>query len=116
MYTHQYARCRCKIRRMSKRVSLILKDDDEAVLAPYLTEGSAAFEALSRWAIGHGIGEVKSEASGLRALLQAGAEALREQVLDAGYAQLAEEFNAPDADAGRRAARDRYIARTEVRL
>jgi hypothetical protein len=35
---------------MSKRVSLILKDADEAVVAPYLSEGSASFEALRLWA------------------------------------------------------------------
>ncbi|MFV0494124.1 hypothetical protein [Mycobacterium sp.] len=96
---------------MSKRVSLILKDADEIAIAPYLSEGSPSFETLRQWAAQrHGV-TIKSEAGALRALLQAGAEALRDQVLDAGYAQLAEEFNATDADSERRTARDRYTRR-----
>lgn len=101
---------------MSKRVSLILKDADEAVIAPYLNEGSASFEVLRLWASQRGESEIKSEAGALRALLQAGAEALRERVLDAGYAQLAAEFNSEPARAERRAARDRYARRTEASL
>jgi hypothetical protein len=97
---------------MSKRVSLILKDADEAVIAPYLDEGSASFEALRRWADHRCGSDIKSEAADLRALLQAGAEALHDHVLDTGYAQLAEEFNTESAHADRRAARDRYAART----
>lgn len=103
---------------MSKRVSLILKDADEAVIAPYLSEGSPAFKVLRQWASQHGEGEgdIKSEASALRALLQAGAEALREHVLDAGYADLAAEFNSEPAHAERQAGRDRYARRTEGHL
>jgi hypothetical protein len=101
---------------MSKRVSLILRDSDEAAISPFLTEGSPAAATLRRWATEHGVGDVRSEASGLRALLQAGAAALREQAIEDGYAQLAEEFNANEGDAVRRAARDRYIARREAGL
>ena len=101
---------------MSKRVSLILKSADEEMLAPYLSEGSASFEALRQWVSQRGDGDIKSEAGALRALLQAGAEALRERVLDAGYAQLAEEFNSESARAERRAARDRYVRRAEAGL
>jgi hypothetical protein len=101
---------------MSKRVSLILKDADEAVITPYLSEGSASFEVLRQWARRRGEGDIKSEASALRALLQAGAEALHEHVLDAGYAQLAAEFNREPARAERQAARDRYVHRTEAGL
>ncbi|MCV7145610.1 hypothetical protein AWC22_25110 [Mycobacterium riyadhense] len=97
-------------------MSLILKDTDEAVVAPYLTEGSASFEVLRQWARQRGEGDIKSEAGALRALLQAGAEALRERVLDAGYAQLAAEFNSEPARAERQAARDRYAHRTEAGL
>lgn len=100
---------------MSKRVSLILKDSDEVAIASYLTEGSVEFEVLNRWAVTQGIGEVTSEASGLRALLQAGVQALREQALDIGYEELARDFNAPELGADRRAARDRYVAREETR-
>lgn len=101
---------------MSKRVSLILKDADEAVIGPYLSEGSASFEVLREWASQRGEGDLKSEASALRALLQAGAEALQERVLDAGYSQLATEFNSEPARAERNAARDRYTRRTEAGL
>ncbi|UHJ58583.1 hypothetical protein LT337_32560 (plasmid) [Mycolicibacterium fortuitum] len=101
---------------MSKRVSLILKDADEAVIAPYLDEQSAAFEVLRQWASQRGEGDVKSEAGALRALLAAGAEALREHVLDAGYAHLASEFNSEPAHVERRTARDRYTRRTEAHL
>lgn len=101
---------------MSKRVSLILKDADQAAIAPYLTEGSAPFEVLRQWASQRGENDIKSEAGALRALLQAGAETLREHVLDAGYAQLAAEFNSEPARAERHAARDRYTRRTEPHL
>ncbi|WP_230981573.1 hypothetical protein [Mycobacterium malmoense] len=99
---------------MSKRVSLILKDADEAVIAPYLSEGSPSFETLRQWASQRGKGDIKSEAGALRVLLQAGAEALREYVLDAGYAQLAAEFNCEPARSERQAAQDRYARRTEA--
>jgi len=98
---------------MSKRVSLILKDADEAALTPYLNEGTAAFEALRQWTDQRGEGDIKSEAGALRALLQAGAEAIGERVLDAGYAKLATEFNNEPANAERRTARDRHARRSK---
>lgn len=97
-------------------MSLILKDGDEAVIGPYLREGSASFEVLRQWASQRGEGDIKSEAGALRALLQAGAEALYELVLDAGYSQLAAEFNSEPAGAERKAARDRYARRAEAGL
>lgn len=93
-----------------------MKDADEVVIAPYLEMNSTAFEALRLWARQHGEGEIKSEASALRALLQAGVQVVRDHALEAGYAQLAQEFNAEPAHKDRRAARDRYTARTEARL
>lgn len=100
---------------MSKRVSLILKDADEAVLAPYLDEDSPAFEVLRQWASQRGQTDIKSEAATLRALLQAGAEAISEHVLEAGYASLADEFNNAADSAERKTARKRYTLRTEAR-
>lgn len=99
----------CTITGMGKRVSLTLRDVDEAVIAPYLAEGTPASEVLRRWASQDGqvAGDIKSEADALRALLRVGAEALQEQVLDAGYEKLASEFNHHSADAERRAARYR---------
>lgn len=111
--------CACfqrKIECMSKRVSLILKDADEAVIAPYLDKDSDAFDMLKQWAEQRGQVGIKTEAAALRALLQAGIETVRNQALDNGYAQLAEEFNAEPAHIERRAARDRYTERTEGRL
>lgn len=97
-------------------MSLILGDSDEAVIAPYLSQGSPAYEVLRHWVSQRGVADdIKSEAAALRALLQAGAEALQEYVLDAGYAQLATEFNSESADVERRTARDRYARRTEGR-
>ncbi|MBU8834203.1 MULTISPECIES: hypothetical protein [Mycobacteriaceae] len=97
---------------MSKRVSLILGDSDEAAIAPYLSQGSPAFEVLRQWASQHDVADdIKSEAAALRALLQAGAEALQEHVLDVGYAQLATEFNSDSANAERRTARNRHERR-----
>ena len=46
-----------------------------------------------------------------RALLRAGADALHEQALDVGYAQLASDFDDLSADADRRVARDRHAQR-----
>ncbi len=108
LYTHT----ECMICVMSKRVSLILKDSDEEAIAPFLSEGSASFEVLRQWASQRGESDIKSEAGALRALLQAGAETLRERVLDVGYAQLASEFNSEPARTERRAARDRYARRS----
>lgn len=100
---------------MSKRASLILKDADEAVIGPYLSEGSLEMNAVREWGKRRGIA-VTSEASALRVLLHAGAEAIQEAVLEAGYASLAGEFNAPRENAERRAARARYADRTDARL
>jgi hypothetical protein len=101
---------------MSKRVSLTLTDADQAVLAPYLSEGSPSFEVLRRWATRRGDSDIKSEAGALRALLKAGAEAFREHAFDTEYAQLASEFNSEPARAERRKARELYSGRTDARL
>ena len=101
---------------MSKRVSLILGDLDEQRVLPFVRTGTGENAALRQWAARHGEPLVKSEASALRALLQAGAEALQDEVLDAGYAALAAEFDDAEARAERRAARDRYAARTDSAL
>jgi hypothetical protein len=74
---------------MSKRLSLILADSDEVAIEPFTRPGTGQHEALRRWAAVHGAGSVTSEAAALRVLLQAGVDALRDDVLDAGYAELA---------------------------
>jgi hypothetical protein len=101
---------------MSKRVSLILGDADEQAIAPFIQSGTGQHEILRLWAARHGDPSVKSEASALRALLQAGVEALRDEVLDAGYADLAAAFSGEVERSERRAARDRYVTRTDASL
>ena len=101
---------------MSKRLSLILGDADQSTIEPFIQAGTEHHKALSRWAEAHGGGSVTSEAAALRALLQAGAVALQEDVLDAGYAELAQVFSGEQERAERRTARDRYAARTDAAL
>ena len=84
------------------------------MIGPYLDEGSPAFEVLRDWASEHNAADdIKSEAAALRALLRAGAEALKDRVLDVGYAQLATQLNTEPSTVERLAARDRYARRTE---
>ena len=90
--------------------------DEESAVAPYIQPGTREYQALQRWAANRGSGEVKSEASALRALLAAGAEALRDDVLDAGYAELATIYSGVDQRDERRIARDRYAARTDSNI
>lgn len=99
---------------MSKRVSLILGDVDERVIAPFIQSGTDQYEVLRQWAARHGDMSVRSEAGALRALLQVAVEALRDEVLDAGYAELASTFHGKAERAERRAARERYVARTDA--
>ncbi len=101
---------------MSKRLSLILGDGDQSTIQPFIQAGTAHHNALRRWAEAHGAGGVNSEAAALRVLLQAGAIALQDDVLDAGYAELAQVFSGQEERAERRTARDRYAARTDAAL
>ena len=100
---------------MSKRVSLILRDADEAMLAPFLNRGSPAFEVLRQWAYhnDYASGDINSDAAVLRILLRVGAVAMHEQILDAGYAQLASEFNSASARFERLAGRVRSASQSD---
>ncbi|HEY5852468.1 MAG TPA: hypothetical protein VIW24_00035 [Aldersonia sp.] len=97
-------------------MSLILRDVDEAAIAPFLSADTTQFEVLRQWVAQRGDPDIRSEAGALRALLHAGVEALRDDVLDAGYAELAAEFHGDTERAERRTARDRYAARTDTSL
>lgn len=102
---------------MSKRVSLILPDLDEAVVAPYVTSGTPENEVLRQWATARGSAVSFTEASALRVLLRAGAERLREEALDSAYADLAAELDGDvERRHERRSARTRYAARTDAHL
>lgn len=99
---------------MTKRLSLILGEGDQLTLEPFIRPGTDQHQVLQRWATEHGVGSVNSEAAAIRALLQAGADALRDDVLDAGYAELAQVYEGTEERDERRTARDRYVARTEA--
>lgn len=99
---------------MSKRVSLILGDADERAVAPFIRSGTDQYEVLRQWAARHGDMSVRSEAGALRALLQVAVEALRDELLDAGYAEMATAFHGNTERTERRAARERYVARTDA--
>lgn len=101
---------------MTKRLSLILGEGDQQQLAPFIQAGTDQNEVLKRWAAMHGVGSVSSEAAALRALLQAGVEALLEDVLNEGYAELAQVYDGVHERDERRLARDRYVTRTEATL
>jgi hypothetical protein len=98
---------------MTKRLSLILGEGDQLQLEPFIQAGTGQHKVLQRWATEHGVGAVNSEAAAIRALLQAGAEALRDDVLDEGYTELAQTYSGAEVRDERRTARDRYVARTE---
>jgi len=99
---------------MTKRLSLILGEGDQLTLEPFIRPGTGQHQVLQQWATEHGVGAVNSEAAAIRVLLQAGAEALAEEVLDAGYAELAQVYGGAEERGERRTARDRYVARTEA--
>jgi len=101
---------------MGKRLSLILGDVDERVLEPFITAGTGEHEVLRIWADSHGLRPVESEAAAIRAVLHAGLEALRDDVLEHAYSELATTFNDPESQPDRRAARDRYAARSDAAL
>lgn len=113
-YTALCTGIRCTVERMTKRLSLILGDHDQSVLEPFIRTGTGQHQVLQRWATDHGVGSVDSEAAAIRALLQAGANALSDDVLDAGYAELAQVYEGTEERSERRSARDRYVARTDA--
>jgi len=98
---------------VTKRLSLILASDDVQRITPFTSPGTDSHHVLQRWATVHGVGPLSSEAAAIRALLQAGVEALQEEVLDQAYVELAQTFHGGSERADRRAARDRYVRRTE---
>jgi hypothetical protein len=99
---------------MAKRLSVILADVDEVRIEPFMESSTPQHAVLQGWVARHGGGNVNSEAAAIRALMWAGAVALQDEVLDIGYAELATFYADDEARAERRAARDRYVARTEA--
>jgi len=96
-----------------KRLSLILADRDQDELAPFVAAGTEHNAVLQRWAAAHGGEPLRSEAAALRALLRVGVEALQDEVLDAGYRNLAASFHDQEQRDERLAARREYAHRAD---
>ena len=90
-----------------------MTDVDQQAVAPWISAGTVEHETLRAWATARGEHVSTTEASALRVLLRAGIEQLRESALEAAYDELAEDLGQPDLAEDRRAARDRYAARTD---
>lgn len=100
---------------MARRTTVTLTDIEDLALAPFTDPDRAEHAALVAWAAEHGESLSNAEAAVLRALLRAGAEALRERVLEQGYAELAAS-RTDDQRAESREARRRYAERTGPKL
>ena len=102
---------------MSKRLSVTLTDEEEAILDVFADADSTEHRALRAWAERHGarMDVTMAEARFLRLLLQAGASSLREEALEEGYAALAESMT-PDDREESAAMRRRYADRTDQHM
>jgi len=100
---------------MAKRLSLSLESEDEAMLARLAVEDSPERRVVLKWTALQGLSpeQIRTEASLLRVLLRMGAERLREEALDEGYAQLAADANRMEKSE-RDEARRRYVRRGEA--
>lgn len=96
-------------------MSVTLDRDDETVMERFAQAGTDERTALLAWAGEHGVpvSAVSSDAALIRALLRVGAESLREQALDAGYAELAAAAETSEEHAEVRRARQRHIDHVE---
>jgi hypothetical protein len=103
---------RCRIRCMARRLSVTLEHEEERVVETFGSPSTPEHAALLEWAAKSGIDRIGSDASLVRALIRAGAEALRKRVLDIGYAALAIELGEVQHDEVREARR-RYIDRSQ---
>lgn len=91
-----------------------MEAEDEQAVSTFTEAQTREHAALVEWVTARetGRGRLTSEAAVVRALLRAGVEALRERALEAGYADLV--ASRTEDEAGQtRAARDRYVDRTE---
>jgi hypothetical protein len=99
---------------MSKRTTLTLTDEDEETLRrfrdPDRPEGAMLVEMAGQLGI---VVEGASEATVIRALMAAGAAAVREQALERGYQQLAELYEEAHDAEEKVARRRRYAERVD---
>lgn len=91
-----------------------MEPSDEALLEPFTVEGEVR-EALLRYALEHGLAgsPPTTDAAVLRALVRIGASTLRDEQLQEGYAAMAQEYRANDAE--RRDQRTRRVERDATR-
>lgn len=101
---------------MAKRLSVTLDAEDVRTVELFADSSSREHESLMTWARARGIDPdaLTSEAALLRLLLRAGAESLRSGALDVAYASLAATL-ADEGSGDSRAARARYVERTEAK-
>ncbi|MGH3448540.1 MAG: hypothetical protein ACRDQA_14060 [Nocardioidaceae bacterium] len=97
---------------MSKRLSLTLEHADEIAVEPFTHDGPER-ETLVTLASDVATTSFISEAAILRALVRVGAMAVRDRVLEQGYAEMADEYRQHDDE--RRTLRTRRIARDAAR-
>lgn len=100
---------------MTKRTTVTLDERDERTLSTFTDPDRAEWKALVRIAaeLGITLRPGSSEATVIRVLLQAGAQAVQEQALERGYAQLAEIWDeVHDADEAK-ARHRRYADRVD---
>jgi hypothetical protein len=99
---------------MSKRLSVTLDADDIRTVEAFADSSTREHAALLAWAAARGLDPsgATSEAALLRLLLRAGADSLRNSALDVAYANLAVTLD-QEGSADSRAARSRYVRRTE---
>jgi hypothetical protein len=102
---------------MSKRLSLTLEPDDETTVRAFTERDTPERHALDSWARAHGLSahRLRSDAALMRVLIRAGAEALREQVLADGYAELAAMYG-PQEQAEHDALTDDYAAHVDAEM
>jgi len=99
---------------VAKRISVTLDGPDQRVIEAFADPARPEHAALLSWASEHGLSvREDSDAALLRALVRAGAQALRVAALEQGYERLAASRN--DDQAERRALRDRAVGRAESR-
>jgi hypothetical protein len=99
----------------TRRISVTLDLPDQRAIEPFTDPLRPEHATLEMWAAQHGLNlRDDSGAAVLRALVRAGAEALREKALEDGYALLATTRHENRDE--RRSIRDRALARDETRF
>ncbi len=105
---------------MKKRISVSIDPEEERTIATFGDPTTAERTALTSWAVQHGVdaSRLRSQAAVIRALVRVGAQSLRDEALDDGYAALAASLKTSEQttteQAETREARERYLRRGEA--